>query len=130
MAWYSFSDQVSFTTWHDTVCASVGIPYINYRQSDLKPIPNASWTTAYAMPVLDKSSGLLLVQLDPSDPNTKNLTLAISPVFPTDLSSPSPVTSIAFSVSKLTPPTWTDPNTNITYSTATGLVTGSVASGT
>lgn len=108
MPWYSFPDEKSFTAWHDQVCAAEGIPYPGYNAATGKLAPDACWTTAYCQPVLDKATGLLLVQLDDGDPYTKGLTPAKPPVFPTELDAEQPVEAVTFDVAKPLPKVYRD----------------------
>lgn len=47
MAWYTWSSQTDFETWHTTVCQGLGIPHPNHNGATGEVDPDATWTLRY-----------------------------------------------------------------------------------
>ena len=78
--WVGWRTRLGFTTWHDTVCADLGIPFPGVNQRTGLVDRNSQWTTAYVNPVMDKD-GIIKALVREGDVVKYNLLQTSPPVF-------------------------------------------------
>lgn len=114
----------AFNTYHTAACAANGIPKPGYRQSDNVIQILNQWTTCWVRPIVDGPTAFSPIKalVPDADVATYGLTTTTAPNFPNNITGLGGDTIQAYTgtVDQTKPPTWTDPNTNIVYNTATG----------
>jgi hypothetical protein len=135
MAYAYFQNQAAFDAYHNVVCADQGIPRPGRFQHNDEPAILHQWTDAFITPLQIKNQGNVTTwagHIPDSHVTQYDAVLGITiPDSDVAFNSNGTVTvqgqlytidPLTLTYKKAKTPTWTDPNTNITYNTTTGEI--------
>lgn len=128
----AFPNEGDFHSWHDIECAKYGIPFPGHNGATGEPEVTSQWTTAVIEPRVIDGYWTITVTQEQIDADATLKALEVLTVkYPAEPGGDTDANGQPISIIEVVPPesfqatkppTWTDPETNITYDTTTGEV--------
>jgi hypothetical protein len=129
MTYVAFANEGDFRAWHDAKCQEHGIPHPGFVDGVAEPQMYDQWTLAFTATFL--IDGQICVsgsdEYIAADQVLKQLPVVEVVVNENGTTTP-PVDIVDLGTEKGIPPTWTDPNTDITYEVPAEVQSGGRAS--